>query len=67
MKNKIDNKVLDYITDHNNEPLDFMYAIMNETDLTDEEALCYLNDSFDYKYTEDELKEVITKYHKEND
>lgn len=67
MKNKINSKVLGYIADHNNEPLDFMYAIMNEADLTDETALYYLWDSFGYKYTEDELKEVIVKYHKEND
>lgn len=65
MKNKIDNRVLDYIADHNNDPLDFMYAIMNEADLTDKEALYYLDDSFGYKYTEDELKEVIAKYHEE--
>ena len=58
--------MLDYIADHNNEPLDFIYAIMNEADLTDETALCYLSDSFGYKYTEDELKEIITKYHEEN-
>lgn len=67
MKNKIDSKILGYIADHNNEPLDFMYAIMHEADLTDKEALYYLSESFGYKYAEDELKEVIAKYHKEND
>lgn len=67
MKNKISSRVLDYIADHNNEPLDFMYAIMSEADLTDEKALYYLSDSFGYKYTEDELKEVIARYHREND
>lgn len=67
IKNKINSKVLSCIADHNDEPLDFMYAIMNEADLTDEMALYYLWDSFGYKYTEDELKKVIAKYHEEND
>lgn len=66
MKNKINSRMLDYIADHNNEPLDFIYAIMNEADLTDEEVLYYLSVSFDYKYTENELKEIIARYHEEN-
>lgn len=66
MKSEINDKVLDYIADHNNEPLGFMYAIMHEADLTDETMLYYLSNSFGYKYTEDELKEVIARYHEEN-
>lgn len=66
MEEKIDNKVLDYIAEHNSDPLDFMYAIMSEADLTDEEALEYLMESFGYKSDEDKLKEVIAQYHKEN-
>ena len=56
MKTKITNKVLDYIADHNSDPLDFMYAIMNEADLTDERALGYLSESFGFKYTENQIK-----------
>lgn len=67
MENKIDEKVLDYIAEHNSDTLDFMYAIMSEADLTDEEALEYLRESFGYKYDDNELKEVIAQYHKEND
>lgn len=67
MENKINNEVLDYIAEHNSDPLDFMYAIMSEADLTDEEALQYLSESFSYKYDENELKEIIEQYHKEND
>ena len=66
MEEKIDNKVLDYIAEHNSDPLDFMYAIMSEADLTDEEALEYLMESFGYKSDEDKLKEVIAQYHREN-
>lgn len=66
MEEKIDNEVLDYIAEHNSDPLDFMYAIMSKADLTDEEALEYLMESFGYKSDEDKLKEVITQYHKEN-
>lgn len=66
MEEKIDNEVLDYIAEHNSDPLDFMYAIMSEADLTDEEALEYLMESFGYKSDEDKLKEVIAQYHKEN-
>ena len=66
MENKINDEVLDYIAEHNSDPLDFMYAIMSEADLTDEEALQYLSESFSYKYDENELKEIIEQYHKEN-
>lgn len=66
MKTDISNKVLDYIADHNSDPLDFMYAIMNEADLTDERALGYLSESFGFKYTEEELKKVVAQYHAEN-
>ena len=66
MEEKINNEVLDYIAEHNSDPLDFMYAIMSEADLTDEEALEYLMESFGYKSDEDKLKEVIAQYHKEN-
>ena len=66
MEEKIDNEVLDYIAEHNSDPLDFMYAIMSEADLTDEEALEYLMESFGYKSDEDKLKEVIAQYHREN-
>lgn len=67
MKNRINSKKIDYIVEHNNNPLDFMYAIMRETKLTDDEALEYLSVSFGYKYTEDELKKIITQYHKESE
>lgn len=63
MENKINDEVLDYIAEHNSDPLDFMYAIMSEADLTNEEALQYLSESFGYKYDE----EIIKQYHKEND
>lgn len=66
MENKINDEVLDYIAEHNSDPLDFMYAIMSEADLTDEEALEYLMESFGYKSDEDKLKEVIAQYHREN-
>lgn len=66
MEEKINNEVLDYIAEHNSDPLDFMYAIMSEADLTDEEALEYLMESFGYKSNEDKLKEVIAQYHREN-
>lgn len=66
MEEKINNEVLDYIAEHNSDPLDFMYAIMSEADLTDEEALEYLMESFGYKSDEDKLKEVIAQYHREN-
>lgn len=67
MENKIDEKVLDYIAEHNSDTLDFMYAIMSEADLTDEEALDYLRESFGYKCDDDKLKLVIEQYHREND
>lgn len=66
MENKINDEVLDYIAEHNSDPLDFMYAIMSEADLTDEEALQYLSESFSYKYDENELEEIIAQYHREN-
>lgn len=66
MENKINDEVLDYIAEHNSDPLDFMYAIMSEADLTDKEALEYLMESFGYKSDEDKLKEVIAQYHREN-
>ena len=62
MKKRIGDETLDYITEHNENPLDFMYAIMHEADLTDEEALCYLCNAFDYKYSVEELKEIIAEY-----
>ena len=64
--NVIDNKLLDLIAEQNNSPLDFVYAIMHRADLNDNKALEYLKNSFDYKYSEDELKEVIVQYHREN-
>lgn len=67
MENKINDEVLGYIAEHNSDSLDFMYAIMSEADLTDEEALQYLSESFGYKYDEAKLEEIIKQYHKEND
>jgi hypothetical protein len=59
---KIDSEVLDYIAEHNSDPSDFLWAIMHEADLTDEEALSYLMDSFGYKNSEEDLREIIAEY-----
>ena len=61
----IGDDMLDYIAEHNSDPMDFLYAIMHEAKLSDSSALGYLVESFGYKYTEDELKEIIRKYREE--
>ena len=63
-KDEIEDYVLDCIARYNNNPMDFMYAIMDKAALTDEKAFEYLNEHFGYKYDEDELKEVIEEYHR---
>ena len=66
MSNEINDELLDYIAEHNSQPDDFLYAIMSEADLTDEEALYYLKDSFGYKYSDKELKGIIYEYRRDN-
>lgn len=61
----IGDDILDYIAEHNSDPMDFLYAIMHEAKLSDSSALAYLIESFGYKYAEDELKDIICKYREE--
>ena len=63
----ISGELLAYIAAHCDDPTAFLYAIMHEAMVSDEDTLMYLDESFGHKYSEEELKEIIAKYHKEND
>ena len=58
---------LEYITIHNNNPMDYTYAIMSVANLTNEELFEYLRGAFGYKYTSEELMEIIKEYRKETE
>lgn len=59
-------EVIDQITEQNKEVIDFIYALMNIAELPDEYVLGYLNDAFGYKYSAEELGDVLAKYKEEN-
>lgn len=63
---KIKEEVLEYISNHNDNPMDYMYAIMHQAELTKEEALAYLEEAFIAKYSEAELENVLENYFAEN-
>lgn len=58
----IDDATLDWIADLSEYPEQFLYSIMREARLTDRTALRYLDRFFGFRYSKQDLKEIIKEY-----
>lgn len=62
-KHKVPEEVLNYLAYANVPPLTFTYNIMHYN-LTENEALEYLTTAYGHKYSNDELKNILNLYYK---
>ena len=53
---------LDYIVEHNPDPVDFLFALTCNMGVTNEEALSYMVEVFGYKYSIEELSAFYKKF-----
>jgi hypothetical protein len=63
----INSSLLCYIADHNERPIDFIYALHNATNVNfdDDAIMSYLREYFGYYCSEEVLKNAIAQYREE--